>query len=76
MYYHNEKVHRIKVSICRFCGESFLERSDLDNHLKSLHTNIACSLCKLDFETQTEFVVHAKNLHNDLIIKKIRNNGK
>ena len=60
---HVNKEHSQDNFKCTLCGNGLSTARTLANHIKTLH--LTCSLCKVEFESESERLSHIQNEHKD-----------
>lgn len=55
--YHNEHF------LCEVCGQGFVEKHNVDNHVKQIHCIKACKYCDMTFPTQYSLGNHIETIH-------------
>lgn len=55
--------------ICNYCKNLYSSKSNLDEHIKRMHTPIECSICREIFPSINLYRRHHNNQHSNKIIK-------
>lgn len=63
---HTHKKHKVlNPFLCEMCGQGFVTKLNLDNHLKWRHSqSYSCTKCKENFHSLYKLKLHLKKIHS------------
>ncbi|XP_075989336.1 uncharacterized protein LOC142985191 isoform X10 [Anticarsia gemmatalis] len=59
---HKHKYHTDHF-LCEICGQGFVAKTNLENHVKQIHGIKSCKDCNMTFPTQYSLANHIENVH-------------